>query len=296
MACPTPTDPEQSCCAHHFLAGLQPIQNLDDLPEGITECVICTMAYGTATDEGPGELPVRLPFCGHVYGYECIKIWLSPERENNSCGHCRRVFFPKQDDSMDSYSDNSNFSDEEYSDDDLDELEGIGELIEIFEEPGQTVWREENETFEQREYALYNLLIRAGANLPRMTREVFGATHTRYTRPDQLFHDLRRRGAFNIPRLLTDATTRGRRPISELERDLTVNELLRQYAWVFRPRMRQGRGVDAPILESGWTVGTQFLASTDAEAYRGQIANERRQETSNLWEGRLRARSNTTQP
>ncbi len=94
IACRTLTDPEKFCCAEHFLSELQPIQNFSNLPEG-TECPICLKDYGTSTDGGPGELRVRLPHCGHLYGLECLTRWISPECGNKTCGYCRRAIIRK---------------------------------------------------------------------------------------------------------------------------------------------------------------------------------------------------------
>ncbi len=92
MSCRTPTDPERFCCVEHFLSGLQPIQNFTNLPK----CPIWLQNYGTSTEGGLGELPVRLPHCGHLYGLDCLTRWISPESGNNTCGYCRRVFFSNE--------------------------------------------------------------------------------------------------------------------------------------------------------------------------------------------------------
>lgn len=57
--------------------------------------MICLDRYDTETDEGDAvETVVRLP-CGHDVGAECIRTWLSPDREaRNSCPACRMAFFP----------------------------------------------------------------------------------------------------------------------------------------------------------------------------------------------------------
>ena len=59
--------------------------------------MICLNEYGTEIEEGgTDETAVYLP-CGHDVGAECIRTWLSPDREaRNSCPACRMTFFPAQ--------------------------------------------------------------------------------------------------------------------------------------------------------------------------------------------------------
>lgn len=59
--------------------------------------MICLNVYGTEIEEGgTDETAVYLP-CGHNVGAECIRTWLSPDREaRNSCPACRMTFFPAQ--------------------------------------------------------------------------------------------------------------------------------------------------------------------------------------------------------
>lgn len=59
--------------------------------------MICLITYGTESkDDGAVEAAVRLP-CGHDVGAECIRTWLSPDKEaKNSCPACRMSFFPAQ--------------------------------------------------------------------------------------------------------------------------------------------------------------------------------------------------------
>ena len=57
------------------------------------ECVICREPYGTLnTETGIIEAEIRLS-CGHTVGSACIVTWL---RDNNTCPHCRKEFFPRQ--------------------------------------------------------------------------------------------------------------------------------------------------------------------------------------------------------
>ena len=81
--------------AAEFLNGLHEI-DWKDLPDG-SRCMICLSVYGTDIKErGAAETVVRLP-CGHDVGADCIRTWLSPDKEaRNSCPACRSVFFPAQ--------------------------------------------------------------------------------------------------------------------------------------------------------------------------------------------------------
>ena len=85
----------RSTMAQSFLDGL-PQVDLKTLPPESC-CTICQNLYGTETKEGgAGERVVRLP-CGHNFGADCIRTWLSPDREaRNSCPACRTTFFPAQ--------------------------------------------------------------------------------------------------------------------------------------------------------------------------------------------------------
>ena len=84
-----------STMAQKFLEGL-PKVNTEDLPKG-SGCMICQEAYSTRIEEdGTMESAVRLP-CGHDIGVDCIRTWLSLEKEaKNSCPACRMRFFPAQ--------------------------------------------------------------------------------------------------------------------------------------------------------------------------------------------------------
>ena len=83
--------------AQQFLDGL-PKVNTEDLPAE-SSCMICRELYGTSTEaaeDGAAESAVRLP-CGHDIGAECIRKWLSDDKEaRNSCPACRMTFFPAQ--------------------------------------------------------------------------------------------------------------------------------------------------------------------------------------------------------
>ena len=50
------------------------------------KCLICHETYDS-------EDAVRLP-CGHEFGLECLRIWLSPTHRKNSCPLCRHELFP----------------------------------------------------------------------------------------------------------------------------------------------------------------------------------------------------------
>lgn len=58
---------ELSCCAEHFLRDLPKVQDYEFLED--KSCVVCTTEFGTSNNDRI-ELPVRLPFCGHVVGAE----------------------------------------------------------------------------------------------------------------------------------------------------------------------------------------------------------------------------------
>lgn len=87
-----------------FLEGLQPVR-IADLEPGDCQCDICTEDFA----EDLGHRAVRLS-CGHIFGEQCLKIWLSPYAPcmpikrvalgvpvgANTCPKCRRVFFPEQ--------------------------------------------------------------------------------------------------------------------------------------------------------------------------------------------------------
>ena len=78
--------------AQIFLDGL-PRVTLKDLPAE-SKCMICLNDYDNKTEEESAENAIRLP-CGHDVGAECIRTWLSPDREaKNSCPACRMIFFP----------------------------------------------------------------------------------------------------------------------------------------------------------------------------------------------------------
>ena len=81
--------------AEVFLRGLPELE-VQHLPDE-SRCMICLNSYGAETkDDGAVEAAVRLP-CGHDVGAECIRTWLSPDKEaKNSCPACRMSFFPAQ--------------------------------------------------------------------------------------------------------------------------------------------------------------------------------------------------------
>lgn len=58
--------------------------SLSDLQEGERECVICQEGYVC-------EKPIRARRCGHVFGENCLKSWVS-EGDERGCPYCRRRF------------------------------------------------------------------------------------------------------------------------------------------------------------------------------------------------------------
>lgn len=86
--------------AESFLDGLSQI-DLATLPEG-SVCKICHVTYGNGTEDGSAmEAAVRLP-CGHDFGADCIRTWLSPDKEaKNSCPYCRTEFWDFESESVD---------------------------------------------------------------------------------------------------------------------------------------------------------------------------------------------------
>ncbi|KAL8791778.1 MAG: hypothetical protein Q9195_005654 [Heterodermia aff. obscurata] len=58
------------------------------------DCHICMLQYyARTTDEGPVEVPVRLP-CSHILGSACLWQWLMT---STTCPICRRVILPGSD-------------------------------------------------------------------------------------------------------------------------------------------------------------------------------------------------------
>lgn len=100
--------------AQQFLDGL-PKANIEDLP-GDSSCMICQDVYGTEPEEdGTVESAVRLP-CGHDIGADCIRTWLSAEKEAKThAQHCRVRFFPAQ---PRPYMEHGAFEEEEEEEDD----------------------------------------------------------------------------------------------------------------------------------------------------------------------------------
>ncbi|KAI4240740.1 MAG: hypothetical protein L6R40_004985 [Gallowayella cf. fulva] len=88
-------------CAHvldalKLITSVPPALIASEASEHDKTCAICTVPFDERSD-GPdsssGENPVRLP-CGHVFGYDCIKQWLSPLYSNKkTCPSCRADFF-----------------------------------------------------------------------------------------------------------------------------------------------------------------------------------------------------------
>jgi hypothetical protein len=67
------------------LTVLVPI-SIKNLPLHKGSCGICRDDYGTFYEDKKPEAPTRLP-CGHIFGLECLVIWLT---DHNSCPLCRR--------------------------------------------------------------------------------------------------------------------------------------------------------------------------------------------------------------
>lgn len=90
---PLPESPEPSGCARHpmtleisyFIDTLAVVPSTD-LP-GSGSCPVCFNPYHESHDTStPAEVPVRL-WCSHVFGDQCIRAWLSENR--NTCPLCR---------------------------------------------------------------------------------------------------------------------------------------------------------------------------------------------------------------
>ncbi|KAL9067172.1 MAG: hypothetical protein Q9161_007068 [Pseudevernia consocians] len=62
-----------------FLESL-PVVKINDLPEGIHSCSLCTEPF---EDKEDSETPIRLP-CRHIFGKICILRWIS----SNTCPTC----------------------------------------------------------------------------------------------------------------------------------------------------------------------------------------------------------------
>lgn len=104
---------EEEWSLEHFLAGLALI-NPFELADADRSCSICRVNYGSASKaerfDGAQranriqaskkdldiDYPVGLP-CGHIFGLQCLRIWLSSAADRggngNSCPCCRRVLF-----------------------------------------------------------------------------------------------------------------------------------------------------------------------------------------------------------
>ncbi len=79
--------------AQDFLEGLAKL-SVYELPTD-SMCMICLNAYSTQSLDNNDD-PVRIP-CNYHVGFECISIWLSPDKTaQNTCPYCRARFFPAQ--------------------------------------------------------------------------------------------------------------------------------------------------------------------------------------------------------
>ena len=68
-------------------------------PQEGDECDICRREYTdpslSSSDDEHCAHPTKLPICGHTYGRECLREWLSPSGgAGNSCPTCRAELFP----------------------------------------------------------------------------------------------------------------------------------------------------------------------------------------------------------
>ncbi|KAN0117478.1 hypothetical protein V8E51_003455 [Hyaloscypha variabilis] len=59
---------------------------VENLPPDEQRCSICRDPYGTCHQDNKPEIAARIP-CGHVFGFNCITIWLA---DHASCPLCRR--------------------------------------------------------------------------------------------------------------------------------------------------------------------------------------------------------------
>jgi len=59
---------------------------LENLPPDEHQCSICREDYGTCHEGKKPELPART-LCGHVFGFDCLRLWLA---DHASCPLCRR--------------------------------------------------------------------------------------------------------------------------------------------------------------------------------------------------------------
>lgn len=89
---------------------------IESLPEHKRSCDICYEKYNPETDDGEGHHTATRLLCGHVYGYECIRLWLA---EQGSCPYrCDLPIDMRSDSESDSESD----SDDDDPDTDLEVL------------------------------------------------------------------------------------------------------------------------------------------------------------------------------
>ena len=105
--------------AYQFLDGLSKVNT--QFLSAESKCMICLNVYGTEIEEdGTDEPALWLP-CGHDVGAECIRTWLSPDKEaRNSCPVCRMTSFPAQPRPYMEYGTIEEEEDEEEDDDDDD--------------------------------------------------------------------------------------------------------------------------------------------------------------------------------
>lgn len=94
-----PFEPEPSQ-QHTFDSFMHTLEAIDPGEEDRT-CGICRRDYIAASqnpsdsDDDDCAHPSKLPTCGHIYGLECIREWMSREGGGaNSCPTCRRELFP----------------------------------------------------------------------------------------------------------------------------------------------------------------------------------------------------------
>ena len=155
-----------------------PIVSRADLVFG-DRCEICHEAY--STNRPNGEDPVRLP-CGHEFGFECIRRWLSPEEGKNTCPLCRyQLFAPPA----------REFEDTRAA------WDSIVTAVDFDIELTTSGLMQGSSRF--RDWALYSQLQEWGANLPPWQHDgVFVSLQLDSSQENALFMELQRRGAFRV--------------------------------------------------------------------------------------------------
>ena len=256
-----------------FLKNLPKVKS-DELPPERESCMICQEQYGTVTNDGILEHPVRLP-CGHVLGNDCIEKWLY-DNDQNTCPYCRKELFP----STLLESEDEEYKEEEDNDDDDDydtyymhDAEYIRVAIEgIVEEPERI---QALSTAAIRECELYLRLSRARAQLPPLKTELGGRAGGGglfHACAQALTEEIKRRGG------LTSFSYANLRCGGLLRTIYAENggsewplwETLRENTYVWRPRMfRAGR-----LVPSGWSIADGVEVELEGFDFEGEMELE----------------------